>query len=133
MPRIQGFLYGHYDSRGGASFYETATKEEADQIYKTSFVLDADEAEEYGQQIADEDFLGTAAIESDTDVQDEEDIEYRDEGDERKLWVREDKNSETSHYELRIAKDQPPGFGESELGEDAFGVLVFRPSLRQPG
>ena len=39
--KIQGFLYGHYDSRGGCTFVERPTKEEADKEYVKAFQVDS--------------------------------------------------------------------------------------------
>jgi hypothetical protein len=125
MPKITGFLYGHYDSRGGAAFIEGTDKEQADAKYVEDFGLDQifDDPEELTtakNQVLEDDFLGLATVESPKEIQEGEDIDYRD--DDLKLWVKNDGTT----YELVVAAEQPEGFGESELGEDAFGVMVTR-------
>jgi hypothetical protein len=45
MKALNGFVYGHYDSRGGSSFILASTREEADRIYAYHF---------YGKDLIDE-------------------------------------------------------------------------------
>lgn len=44
------YLYGHYDSRGGASLYEADNKEQADEAYAAAFQNTDIEEFEYGGQ-----------------------------------------------------------------------------------
>jgi len=128
--KITGFLYGHYDSRGGATFIEAATQEEANPFYLESFACDDVEGmtkAEIEANIVKDDFLGPATLESPTEITHGMDVDYRDDG--QKLWVKwkEDANPTDFVYELAVAKEPPPGaWEESELGEDAFGVIVLR-------
>ena len=55
----QGFIYGHYDSRGGATFVTASTRKEADTKYAESAGW-ADEDNWKGW--VDEDFMGTANL-----------------------------------------------------------------------
>jgi hypothetical protein len=133
--RITGVLYGHYDSRGGATFIECTNgrDEGTDNLYAESFWIGDSEQErkENTKRICDDDFLGPAVLESDTAVTHGMDVDYR--NDYQKLWVKwkEDANPTDFVYELVVAKEKPPGaWEESELGEDAFGVVVL---LREEG
>jgi len=54
-----GFLYGHYDSRGGTIFIEAASQDEADKQYAVFFgVSDAEMIE----SLTSKDFLGAASL-----------------------------------------------------------------------
>lgn len=126
--KTEGYLYGHYDSRGGATFVIAPTREQADALYVEAFATneyadDAAQAEEYNKNIIDEDFLGTAELESPHEPVQGEDLEYRDEGDPLRLWVKELYRDKEHHYFLALAAECPDGFEESELGEDACGVV----------
>jgi len=128
MTKTTGFLYGHYDSRGGATFIPVATREEADRLYASIFmhhngIFDSkEEADEADKQVCEEDFLGAATVESPTPLEDGQDIEYdHDPEEDPSLWVREF----DSHYELVVSKECPgDGFEPSQLGEDAYGVII---------
>jgi hypothetical protein len=61
----QGFLFGHYDSRGGTTFVEAASKEEALRHYALVFGFEPEEvSEQLLRELHDEDFLCDAVIES---------------------------------------------------------------------
>jgi hypothetical protein len=139
MHKIQGFLYGHYDSRGGATFIEGTDKAKADAEYVLPFCLEQvfpDEPEvvkERNREIIEQDFLGEATIESEFRIENEQDIEQGEHAE--PLWVRfvpnDPKNEgfqgSPGRYELAIGTKPPAeDWKESELGEDAFGVIVLR-------
>jgi len=127
---LHGFLYGHYDSRGGATFVEAKTREEADPFYVEAFCYVPEcgmTKEEWTKQLSDDDFLGTATIESPIEITHGMDIDFGFTEMEPtwKLWNQMRVESD-GHYELRIAKEAPDEtYEESELGEDAFGVVVL--------
>jgi hypothetical protein len=127
MKTISGWLYGHYDSRGGATFIAAPSKAEADEWYCNDFALEeiwkGDELKEAKASLIEEDFMGPATLQSPVEIKNGEDIEYRDEKDPLKLWNQMKVESDP-HYSLVIAKEPPDEtYEESELGEDAFGVI----------
>jgi len=72
------FLYGHYDSRGGATLIEDESKEKADIRYAEAFCNEDSEwgtKAEQDKQLIEEDFLGKVTFTSYRDVQDGEDLE----------------------------------------------------------
>ena len=129
--KYEGFLYGHYDSRGGATFVEGTDRDKADKQYAEAFICEGYEGatpEQQAKEICEEDFLGFATVESPIEIHHGQDIDFQfvEMEPEWKLWVKApDDPTEEAHYELRIAKEQPDGFEESELGEDAFGMVVL--------
>lgn len=149
MRKYEGFLYGHYDSRGGCSFIEADSKEKADAVYLQSFCLGEEELKAimapymktYGEEIIEEDFLGAATIESEDEIEDGTDMEYGEHGDRPiPLWVQFSPNNpentnqgNTGSYRLRYGGECPAGFQESELGEDAFGVIIMRAPYNSTG
>jgi len=139
MTKLQGFLFGHYDSRGGASFVVAETKAEAYKKYVSTFWLDEEEKATEGVKIAEEDFLGAATLESEHEIEDGTDLEYGEDGDRPiPLWVSyvPDNPEDTNHgapgvYKLRWGGECPEGFRASELGEDAFGVILMKEGVEQ--
>jgi hypothetical protein len=127
--RITGYLYGHYDSRGGATFIEAKSREEADPFYSEAFMCEGyDEVtpEQQAKEICDDDYLGPATIESDVEIAHGQDLEHDENA--LPLWVHTDESQDPviAVYKLRYGGECPEGFQESELGEDAFGVVVLR-------
>jgi hypothetical protein len=136
--KIEGYLYGHYDSRGGAMFIALPTREEADKLYAAGFmhnqVFDTPaEVEEADKQVIEDDFLGPATLECERRPEEGEDFGDFDPDDPTvmKLWARYREDGEwctewqgtPGESELILSVAQPPGFAESELAEDAYGVL----------
>jgi hypothetical protein len=63
MNSIKGFVYGHYDSRGGTTMIVADTREEADKVYLLDiFGYDEGEAEEFGARVCAEDFMYEAEL-----------------------------------------------------------------------
>jgi hypothetical protein len=124
MNKYEGWLFGHYDSRGGASLYVGFTKEAALAEYAKSFIDTEIPGLDFKAQLEETDFLGTATLETAHTPKDGEDLEYR--TDDQVLWVRV-KDEANPHFELRLSEDRPDedGFIPAELGEDAFGVLFI--------
>jgi hypothetical protein len=124
MNKYEGWLFGHYDSRGGASFYVGFTKETALAEYADTFGDPGMDADTFRAQLEETDFLGPATLETKHTPKDGEDLEYR--TDDQVLWVRV-QDETNPHFELRLSEDRPEedGFIPAELGEDAFGVLFI--------
>ena len=134
--KLEGFLFGHYDSRGGTTFVESNDQAKAKKKYADSFYFDEDQNDE-AMEIANDDFLGPATIESEEEIGDGQDIEYGEVVDgndagQLPLWVRVNGDGDDKHqgspgtYHLQFGGECPDGHEESELGEDAFGVIVIR-------
>jgi hypothetical protein len=134
--KLHGFLYGHYDSRGGATFIEADTQPEADAVYAKAFMHKEvwpnapKQVEEADKQVCGDDYLGTATVEANTPIENGQDIEYvvEDPTPGPSLWVKETTTPGAfypEHYELVLSEKCPDGFVESSLGEDAFGVIVI--------
>ena len=136
MTKLQGFLFGHYDSRGGATFVVATDKAEAYKKYASGMWLDEDHQDE-AIECAKEDFLGAATLESELEIEDGTDLQsYED--DAIPLWVHHvpDNPEDTNHgapgvYKLRYGGECPEGYRESELGEDAFGVILMKEGVEQ--
>ena len=135
MTKLQGFLFGHYDSRGGATFVVADDKKEAAKKYASAMWL---ESEEEALEVATEDFLGAATVESDLEIEDGTDLQsYED--DAIPLWVAfvpDDPANANCHgapgvYTLRYGGECPEGYRESELGEDAFGVILMKEGVEK--
>ena len=132
--KIKGHLYGHYDSRGGATFVAAPERAVSDAIYANTMIWDepgiADGPEEV-QRWVDADYLGTAELKCAARPEEGEDLEYRPEGDPNKLWIKKGLlyggiiQDHTSRFPLAFGPECPEGYEESELGEDACGVLFF--------
>lgn len=59
----RGFLYGHYDSRGGTTMIEAATREEADRRYlRDVFCFDESDIADFAAGVAEADYLGEATL-----------------------------------------------------------------------
>jgi hypothetical protein len=135
---IKGVLYGHYDSRGGATFIESENgrDEGTDRLYAEAFCCEGYEfdgkvvsAAEEAKEICDQNFLGEAILHSDKSVLHGEDIEYEDNA--LPIWVKEpDGPTEEARYEIQRGGECPEGWTESQLGEDAFGIIVL---IREEG
>jgi hypothetical protein len=121
--KIEGVLYGHYDSRGGAIFITSpeGRTPKTDERYTGLFCVE----DEYKKELADDDFLGPATIESDEEITNEQDLDFDSDG--TPLWVRDFTNGEggVGKYHLQYGGECPEGYSESELGEDAYGVIVL--------
>jgi len=151
-PKLEGevthisgaWLYGHYDSRGGATLILAKDRKQADEMYLRTFA-GGDDDKEYiemlrGNGLLEEDFMfgpidvitfGTALPEpGKSDFSDSCDLTY---GEEFKEYLL-DKGAKT--VALLLAKPQdieiklPKGFKISdeydELGEDAFGIQFYK-------
>jgi hypothetical protein len=66
--KYEGFLYGHYDSRGGTTFVNHPDRATADLWYASAFGFDEDDMKEFAPGLALEDYLGPATIYSDVDL-----------------------------------------------------------------
>ena len=134
---IKGVLYGHYDSRGGSTFVESSDGRTptTDALYAESFCCEGWDfgdgrkisKEQQAKQLCDDDFLGTATIRSEAEIQNGQDIEYDDNA--LPVWVKETTDPSgryAEHYEIQHGGECPEGYKESELGEDAFGIIVMR-------
>ena len=127
MTKHTGFLYGHYDSRGCATFLEAKTKEEADFRYVEMIFEGWDPAErtkEYEKELIEGDFIAPCEIEG--PISDGEDIEYREDG--QTLWtnIPSEWPDGIANVEFRVAKECPgEGWHESNFGEDAAGVIFI--------
>jgi len=78
MPK---YLYGHYDSRGGAQLIEAPDRETADRAYYLQFWPDdANEpnTETYRKELVEEDFIAEVTLESYREIKHGEEIEYTD-------------------------------------------------------
>jgi len=73
MHQHKGFLYGHYDSRGGTTFIEANTRDEADRRYGEVFGYSPEETKEFNP--GGNDFIGEAVLSSPSPLEDEEDLE----------------------------------------------------------
>lgn len=72
------FLYGHYDSRGGATLIEDDTQEQAHIRYAALFCNEDQEwgtKKEQDERLIEEDFIGKVTFTSYRDVEDGEDLE----------------------------------------------------------
>lgn len=72
------YLYGHYDSRGGAWLIEADTKAQADAQYLESFFTQDEEwatKAEQDKQILDEDFIAEVQFSSYREIEQGEDLE----------------------------------------------------------
>src|SRR5262245_19064040 len=150
--QYKGFVFGHYDSRGGANFIEAETEQQAREQYIAmswggleGLVKDANNwadepnAATFWREIRDlhragdhaalvkaateEDWIGPATIESLEPIANGADLEYDEEG---KLWSNWNPGSmddPPAIIEFRVADEQPDGFEQSEFGEDAFGLI----------
>jgi len=76
MPK---YLYGHYDSRGGAQLIEAPDRETADKAYVLQFWPDDpndSELEETRKAMIEEDFIAEVTLESYREIKHGEEIEY---------------------------------------------------------
>jgi len=76
--KITGFLYGHYDSRGGATLIEDESKEIADIRYASMFCNEDSEwgtKAEQDKTLIEEDFIAKVTFSSYREVADGEDLE----------------------------------------------------------
>jgi hypothetical protein len=141
MFRYDGFLYGHYDSRGGSVFVIAGGREEADRKYIRQFW---GEDPEFGVEI-DEDFLGEGFIESPAilcsngevqEISEDEDTECDDDGQRisgtctvlkghKGGW--EEFPEDGGPFELLYIQGDTPipdGYAEPRWTDDAFGLLL---------
>ena len=143
---LNGFLFGHYDSRGGATFVVAQSKEEAFKKYASAFWMDEEEKKTEGLEVAKEDFLGAATLESELEIEDGTDLEYNEQGPDQEgdgihlpLWVKFEAadpfdaglQGAPGTYHLVYGGECPEGHAESELGEDAFGVILMKEGVEQ--
>jgi len=78
MPK---YLYGHYDSRGGAQLIEAPDRETADKAYALQFWPDdpnEPNTETYRKEMIEEDFIAEVTLESSREIKHGEEIEYTD-------------------------------------------------------
>ena len=147
-----GYLFGHYDSRGGATLvlvdeHSEGYRNAANDAYVEAFVAPDDPNEYYAWKafLEEEDFLAPVTIEGDPVGPEDGDLEYRPSNrgvllvnTEDNLRLREDRDSAIGIVRLKWLKDatvpellednQPhpehPGWEYSNFGEDACGVVV---------
>lgn len=132
----QGFLYGHYDSRGGGTFIASDSREAADAAYCRTMGWDdpsLHDTEYKPSEWAEEDFIAQAVLESHRPLVDGEDLEQRDDG--QSLWTDESEASsanipETIRLRFTPTPDKPEGeWYEGHYGEDACGVLFWHDTV----
>jgi hypothetical protein len=73
-----GFVYGHFDSRGGTTFICEEDRKKADQKYFDLFELSQEEIDQFGSKLIEEDFFGPADLDIDgldIDLRDHLDLE----------------------------------------------------------
>jgi len=95
------FLYGHYDSRGGATLIEDETKEAASARYLESFWCEDNEwgtKADQEKQIIEDDFIAEVTFTSYREVEDGEDLEQG-----RPIPSEEDDAQKANAYEDGLA------------------------------
>ena len=156
----KGWLYGHYDSRGGATLVYAPNREEADRIYASVFmhhsgIFDTkEEADEADKQVCEEDFIAPAIVMSHRPLEHNEDLENscpnppawepHDPHEWAVLWCpKEEADPWNSlpeggdiHFILTnewARDDNPPvkGWVPSQFGEDAYGVIFMNKEHEQ--
>lgn len=135
MTTYEGHLFGHYDSRGGASFYATADLELAVENYARSFIYcDPDDLANNKTNALEEDYLGPCVIYSPRPLRDGEDIESDENTHLEANWFPwqgragelDEVKEIPSTIEIRIVAGPADPDSENYFGEDAFGLLVIQ-------
>lgn len=73
-PLNKFYLYGHYDSRGGATLIAAESREKADAQYLEAF-WQPDESEQWRSELLEEDFIAEVTFTSYREVETGEDLE----------------------------------------------------------
>lgn len=133
VERITAFVYGHYDSRGGAMMITAPNEEAAHKAYvKTFFADEPEDFENQHAQLVDEDFMeGPIPVivlgEKLPAPGNETDLLYSNPTF-KDYWVKKNEKIVALLLSNKETKFAPTGFKleSAELGEDAFGLLYIK-------
>lgn len=131
MKKVNGFLYDHYDSRGGTMMIVTDNREKADEFYNLNiFDMDPEDVSDFGG-ISDEDFLCKAELHFPDDVDLPMDRDLEDDIGGRVIRTGTNTREDWPEWN-HIYCEERNFLEEFEFDKDHIKVLEFVPENKEP-